>query len=51
MAYPFRLWENGKVVQALAPAADAAGRTSAYFSLKNAHKAYIVASVAPAFSA
>lgn len=30
---------------ALTPAADAAGRTSAYFSLKNASKAYAVVSI------
>jgi hypothetical protein len=38
----FRLWEQGHPVLALAPAADAAGRTSGYFSLRNAHKAFIV---------
>lgn len=30
---------------ALAPAADAAGRTSAYFSLKHANKAYAIVSI------
>jgi hypothetical protein len=32
-------------VALLAPAADAAGRTSAYRNLKNAHKAYVIAHV------
>lgn len=45
MARHHRLWNEASIVQLLAPAADAAGRTSGYFSLKNAHKAYIVASV------
>ena len=38
----FNLTENMKVVNLLAPAADAAGRTSDYISLKNALKAWIV---------
>ena len=42
MASQFTLPEEAKIVNLLAPAADAAGRTSAYVSLKNAHKAYIV---------
>lgn len=42
MARNFRLWENASVVSLLAPAADAAGRTSAYVSVANGHKAYIV---------
>ncbi|HVB67969.1 MAG TPA: hypothetical protein VNE67_08960 [Acetobacteraceae bacterium] len=42
MARQFRLWENGQVVSLLAPAADAGGRTSAYVSVKNAHKAFVV---------
>jgi hypothetical protein len=42
MATQFTLPEEAKIVNLLAPAADAAGRTSAYVSLKNAHKAYIV---------
>jgi hypothetical protein len=42
MANSFTLPEAAKIVNLLAPAADAAGRTSAYVSLKNAHKAYIV---------
>src|SRR5260221_8164059 len=37
----FRLWEQGHPVLALAPAADAAGRTSSYFSARNAHKLFI----------
>lgn len=45
MARQFRLWENGHVVSLLPPAADSAGRTSAYVSLLNAHKAYIVCEV------
>jgi hypothetical protein len=35
--------EQFKIVNALAPAADAAGRTGAYVSLKNAHRVFIVA--------
>lgn len=42
MAYPFRLPEQAKLVEVLAPAADAAGRTGTAFSLKNAHKATLV---------
>ena len=42
MAYPFSLAQNLKITDALAPATDAAGRTSLYVSLKNAHKAYLV---------
>jgi hypothetical protein len=42
MASAFTLPEAAKIVNLLAPAADAAGRTSAYVSLKNYHKAYIV---------
>lgn len=38
----FQLTENMKIVNLLAPAADAAGRTGAYVSLKNAVKAWIV---------
>jgi hypothetical protein len=34
--------ENLKIVNALAPAADAGGRTGAYVSLKNALKAWVV---------
>lgn len=36
------LLEQGNVVNLLGPAADAAGRTGAYVSLKHAHKASIV---------
>lgn len=42
MALPFSLPQNGAVVELLAPAADAAGRSSNYISLKHAHKAWIV---------
>lgn len=42
MASQFTLPEEAKIVNLLAPAADAAGRTSAYVSLKNAHKAFVV---------
>lgn len=38
----FHLIENGEVVPILTPAADAAGRTSRYISLKNAARAFIV---------
>lgn len=37
--------ESTMVVEALAPAADAAGRTSAYVSLKNVKRAWIVVHV------
>lgn len=37
--------EKYKIVQALAPAADAAGRTGDYVSLKNVNRAYIVCSI------
>jgi hypothetical protein len=42
MASSFTLPEAAKIVNLLAPAADAAGRTSAYITAKNAHKVYIV---------
>lgn len=42
MANKFTLPEEAKIVSLLTPATDAAGRTGAYVSLKNAHKAYIV---------
>jgi hypothetical protein len=45
MARHFRLWEDAEVINLLKPAADAAGRTSAYVSLKNCHKAYLVCQV------
>lgn len=38
----FHLVENAQVVEGLAPAADAAGRTGDYVSLKNASRAFIV---------
>ena len=41
----FTLAEDMIVQQLLAPAADAAGRTSSYISLKYFHKAFIVVSV------
>lgn len=45
MPAPFRLWENAQVVNLLPAAADAAGRTSAYVSLKYGHKAFLVCGV------
>jgi hypothetical protein len=39
---PFSLSEGMKVVELMAPATDAAGRTGDYVSLKNALKAYVV---------
>jgi hypothetical protein len=45
MARNFRLWENAQIVNLLKPAADAAGRTSAYVSMRNGHKAFIVCQV------
>jgi hypothetical protein len=42
MADQFSLVYQAPPVALLAPAADAAGRTSSYRSLKNAHKAYVV---------
>jgi hypothetical protein len=41
----FSLPAMAKIVEALSPAADAAGRTSQYVTLKNAHKAYIIAHI------
>ena len=38
--------ENLKAVQGLQPATDAAGRTGAYISLKNAHKVAVVVHIA-----
>ncbi len=46
MARASRLWQSHKIAQLLTPATDAAGRTSGYFSLKDAHKAWIVVSIA-----
>ncbi len=43
MARNFRLWQNMQPILLLAPATDAAGRTSSYFSLRGAHKATIMA--------
>ena len=45
MSASFTLPEQAKLVEALTPAADAAGRTSDWVSLKNAHKAYVVVSM------
>ena len=45
MSYPFSFPQNAKLVEVLAPAADAAGRTGTAFSLKNAHKAYLIAHI------
>jgi hypothetical protein len=45
MARNYRLWENAQVVQLLNPAADGAGRTSAYVSLRNGHKAFVICNV------
>lgn len=42
MSTAFRLWEQAQIVSLLHPAADAGGRTSAYVSLRNGHKAFIV---------
>lgn len=42
MANAFTLPEEAKIVGALKPAADAAGRNGAWVSAKNAHKVYIV---------
>jgi hypothetical protein len=45
MARNFRLWQNAQVVMMLAPAADAAGRTSPYLSMKFAHKGFLLCTV------
>lgn len=37
--------EQTKIVQALAPATDAAGRTGAYVSMKNAARCFVVVSI------
>lgn len=42
MSHFITLPEDTPSFLALAPAADAAGRTSSFFSLKNAHRAYAV---------
>lgn len=42
MSSSFTLPQAGKLVAALKPAADAAGRAGAWVNLKNAHKAYIL---------
>lgn len=43
MSSSFTLPEDAKLVNILEPAADAAGRTGDYVSLKNYHKAFLVA--------
>lgn len=45
MPAPFRLWENAQIVSLLAPAADAAGRTSGYVTTKFGAKAFVVCMV------
>lgn len=45
MSFQFSLPQVGAVVELLAPAADAAGRSSNYISLKNFHKAWLVAHI------
>lgn len=42
MSHPFSLPQQLKIVMGAAPAADAAGRTASYVSLKNFHKAFIL---------
>jgi hypothetical protein len=42
MGFQLRLTEEMSVVECLSPAADAGGRTGAYVTLKNCHKAYVV---------
>jgi len=42
MPSPFSLVDQAQTVELLAPAADAAGRTSVYVTMKSAHKAFIV---------
>lgn len=46
MSTHFTLPEEASIVDALPPAADAAGRNGAWVTLKNAYKAYIVAHIA-----
>jgi hypothetical protein len=45
MAYPFTLPEHAQIVEAMSPAADAAGRTGDYIKLANAAKVYIIAHI------
>jgi len=42
VSFPFTIAQNAKLVEVLAPAADAAGRTGTAFTLKGAHKAFLV---------
>ncbi len=52
MSLPFRLAENTKIEELLNPAADAAGRTGNWISLKNASgKVFVVCKVAQANAA
>lgn len=51
MASSFTLPEAAKIVSALKPATDAAGRTGAYVSLKGAHKAYVIVHIEQANAA
>lgn len=45
MAYPFSLAQAFKIVEGMPLATDAAGRTSDYISLKNAHKVFAVCQI------
>jgi hypothetical protein len=45
MSHPFSLPQQLKLVIGATPAADAGGRTAAYVSLKNAHKAFILVQI------
>lgn len=47
----FHLVEGGKVVSALVPAADAAGRAGAYISLKDAKRVFVVCFITQANAA
>lgn len=42
MSQSFHLVEGAKIVEAMAPATDAAGRTGDYVSLKNASRVFVV---------
>lgn len=46
MTMPYSLPQAMKIVEALTPATDAAGRTGDYVSLKNAHKCWVVVHIA-----
>ena len=45
MSHPFSLGQNFKLVMGAAPAADAAGRTATYISLKGAHKVTVLVQI------